>query len=154
MKKLVIAIALVVATAFNHFAQAAEVKVLSSVGFQTVMGDLRPKFESATGHTLVMTFDTGGGLVKRIQGGETFDVIVTARPGMDGFVKDGKVIANTVIVIARSCIGVAVRKGSPNPISRRPRCSSVRFSLQSPSPIRIPLAAARAVSTLPRCSIV
>jgi molybdate transport system substrate-binding protein len=115
MKKLVIAIALVVATAVNHFAQAAEVKVLSANGFQTVMGDLRPKFEQATGHTLVMTFDTGGGIVKRIQGGETFDVIVSPRPGMDGFVKDGKVIANTVTVIARSGIGVAVRKGSPKP---------------------------------------
>jgi molybdate transport system substrate-binding protein len=88
-----------------------------------------------------MTFDTGGGIVKRIQGGETFDVIVSPRPGMDGFVKDGKVIANTVTVIARSGIGVAVRKGSPNPIFRRPRCSSVRFWLQSTSPIRIPLAA-------------
>jgi molybdate transport system substrate-binding protein len=95
--------------------EAAEIKVLSATGLQTVMGDLRPKFERATGHTLAITFDTGGGVVKRIQGGETFDVIVSSRPGMDGFVKDGKVIANTVTVIARSGIGVAVRKGSPRP---------------------------------------
>jgi molybdate transport system substrate-binding protein len=95
--------------------EAAEIKVLSATGFQTVIKDLGPKFERSTGHTLAITFDTGGGVVKRIQGGETFDVILSSRPGMDGFVKDGNVNVNTLNVIARSGIGVAVRKGAPKP---------------------------------------
>ena len=95
--------------------EATELKVLSSTGMQTVMEDLGPKFERTTGHQLRITFDTTGGLIKRVQGGETADVIVIPRQGIDSFVKDRKVSPDNVIVIARSGIGVAVRKGAEKP---------------------------------------
>src|SRR4029077_1643512 len=101
-------------------AEATELKVLSSIGMQTVMEDLGPKFERATGHQLRITFDTTGGLVKRVQGGETADVIVIPRQGIDSFVKDGRVATDNVTVVARSGIGVAVRKGAPKPDSSSP----------------------------------
>ena len=43
-------------------AEAAELKVLSATGMQTVMEDLGPKFERATGHKLAITFATLGGV--------------------------------------------------------------------------------------------
>lgn len=95
--------------------QAAEIKVLSAVALRSVMEDLGPKFERASGHKLAITFGPLGGIVKRVQGGETADVVIIPREGIDGFVKDGKAAASNVTVIARSGIGVAVRKGATKP---------------------------------------
>jgi molybdate transport system substrate-binding protein len=95
--------------------EAAELKVLSAIGMQSVMEDLGPKFERATGHKLAITFATLGGVVKRVQGGETADVIVIPRQGIESFVKEGKAAAENVTVLAHSGIGVAVRKGAQKP---------------------------------------
>jgi molybdate transport system substrate-binding protein len=115
-------------------AEAAEIKVLSAIGMQTVMEDLGPKFERATGHKLAVTFANLGGVVKRVQGGETADVVVIPRQGIDSFVKDGKASADNVTVIARSGIGVAVRKGAPKP------------DISSPEAFKRTLLAAKSIS--------
>jgi molybdate transport system substrate-binding protein len=96
-------------------ADAAELKVMSSIAMQPVMEDLGPKFERATGHKLAVTFATLGAVVKRVQDGETADVVVIPRQGIDGFVKDGKAVAGTVTVVALSGNGVVIRKGAPKP---------------------------------------
>jgi molybdate transport system substrate-binding protein len=51
-------------------AVAAEIKVLSTLGMKEVLDELGPRFERATGHKLAITFDSSGGVVKRIQGGQ------------------------------------------------------------------------------------
>jgi molybdate transport system substrate-binding protein len=96
-------------------AEAAELKVLSAFGMQSVLEDLRPKFEHATGHKLAISFATGGGIVKRVQGGDAADVVITLRQGIDTLVKDGKASAGSVTALARAGIFVAVRKGEPKP---------------------------------------
>jgi len=96
-------------------AQAAEIKVLIAFPFRVVIEDLAPKFERATGHNLAITFATLGAIVKRVQDGETTDVVVVPRQGIDSLVKGGKAAASNVTVIARTGIGVAVRKGAPKP---------------------------------------
>ena len=95
--------------------QAAEIKVLSANGMREVMEDLGPKFERATGHKLAITYANLGAIVKRVQGGETADVVITPRQGIDGFVKDGKADAGNVTALARTGTGVVVRKGAPKP---------------------------------------
>jgi molybdate transport system substrate-binding protein len=96
-------------------AGAAELKVLSTIGMQSVMQDLGPKFEHASGYKLAISFATAGATVKRVQAGETTDVVLNTQPGIDSLVKDGKAAAGNVTVIARSGIGVAVRKGATRP---------------------------------------
>jgi len=96
-------------------ANAAEIKVLSGFAMQKVMEDLGPKFERATGHKLAITFASPGAVVKRVQDGETADVVVIPRQGIDSFVKDGKAAAGNVTVVARSGMGVAIPKGAPKP---------------------------------------
>lgn len=95
--------------------QAAEVKVLSGNLMRTVMEDLGPKFERASGHKLAITFAGEGVILKRVQGGDTVDVVITPRQGIDSLVKDGKAAAGDVTVVARSGLGVVVRKGAPKP---------------------------------------
>jgi molybdate transport system substrate-binding protein len=96
-------------------AEAAELKVLSALAMRPVMEDLGPKFERASGYKLAITFAGVGAVVKRVQDGETVDIVIIPRQGIDGFVKDNKVAAANVTVVARSGIGVAVRKGAPTP---------------------------------------
>jgi molybdate transport system substrate-binding protein len=115
-------------------AEAAELKVLGGLGIQAVMGDLGPKFERATGHKLAFTFATLGGVVKRVQDGDTADVVIIPRQGIDSFVKDGKTVAGNVTVVARSGIGVAVRKGAPKP------------DISSPEVLKRTLLAAKSIS--------
>jgi molybdate transport system substrate-binding protein len=94
---------------------AAEIKVLSANGMREVMEDLGPKFERATGHTLAIAFATVGVIVQRVQGGETADVVIVPRQGIDRLLKDGKASGGAVTLLARSGIGVIVRKGTPKP---------------------------------------
>jgi hypothetical protein len=68
-----------------------ELKILSGIAMQQVVEDLGPKFERATGHKLAITFANLGGAVKRVQDGETADVLVIPRSGIEGFVKDVRV---------------------------------------------------------------
>src|SRR6266705_4201704 len=88
-------------------AEAAELKVLSALGMQSVLEDLGPKFEHATGHKLAISFATGGATVKRVQGGESADVVIALRQGIDSLVKNGKAAADNVTVVAHSGIVVA-----------------------------------------------
>ncbi|HEU4343284.1 MAG TPA: molybdate ABC transporter substrate-binding protein [Candidatus Binatia bacterium] len=115
-------------------AEAAELKVLSAIGMQSVMEDLGPKFERATGHKLAISFATAGATVKRVQGGETADVVIIPQPGINSLVKDGKAVEGNVTVLARSGIVVAVRKGAPKP------------DISSPDALKRTLLAAKSIS--------
>jgi molybdate transport system substrate-binding protein len=119
---------------FGIKAEAAELKVLSAFGMQSVLEDLGPKFERATGHKLALAFATGGGTVKRVQGGEAADVVITTQPGINSIVKDGKAIVGNVTVLARAGIFVAVRKGAPKP------------DVSSPDALKRTLLAAKSIS--------
>jgi molybdate transport system substrate-binding protein len=115
-------------------AEAAELKVLSAFGMQSVLEDLGPHFERATGHKLTLAFATGGATVKRVQGGEAADVVITLRQGIDTLVKDGKAPAGNVTVLARSGIVVIVRQGAPKP------------DISSPDALKRTLLAAKSLS--------
>lgn len=95
--------------------EGAELRVLSAIGMKEAMEDLGPKFERSTGHKLNTTFAIGGVIVKRIQNGETGDLVLLPRSGIDSLAKDGKLVNGSQVVVARSGIGVAVRKGAAKP---------------------------------------
>jgi molybdate transport system substrate-binding protein len=96
-------------------AHAAEIKVLGAVGVREVMLDLGPKFERATGHTLAMTFDASGVIVRRIETGETVDVIMILRSSFERLTQAGKIAPGSVTDLASSIAAVAVRHGAPKP---------------------------------------
>jgi molybdate transport system substrate-binding protein len=115
-------------------AEAAELKVLSAIGMQSVLEDLGPKFERATGHKLAISFATAGAAVKRAQGGEAADVVIATRQGIDGLVKNGKAAADNVTTLASAGISVAIRKGAPKP------------DISSPDALKRTLLAAKSIS--------
>jgi molybdate transport system substrate-binding protein len=112
-RKAVAGLAALACFALAGITQAAEIRALVALGMKDVVDDLGPKFEKASGHKLAIKFGTLGGVVKMVQSGETADIIIIPRQGIDGLVKDGK--AGSATDIARSEIVVVFRKGAPKP---------------------------------------
>jgi molybdate transport system substrate-binding protein len=94
---------------------AAEVKVLTAGAFKQVVLAVVPEFEKQTGHKVTVDNDTVGGLTKKIEGGETFDVVVLTPGAVDELTKKGKIADGTKAVLARVGVGVMVKAGAPVP---------------------------------------
>ena len=116
MRARALAAALAAALALVHgAARADEVKVLSSTGMKTVLQELIPQFEKASGHKVAISFDTANLLLGRLKAGESADLVILTGPAMDDFAKLGRVAPGTRVDLARSGMGVAVRAGAPKP---------------------------------------
>ena len=73
------------------------------------------KFEKASGHKLAVTWGTAPMLVKRIEGGETADVLIFSRAGIDQLNKQGKIAPGSDVALAGSGVAIAVKAGAPKP---------------------------------------
>jgi molybdate transport system substrate-binding protein len=96
-------------------AGADTIKVLTTGAFKAVVLAMVPAFEARSGHKVQVANDTAGGLVKRVNAGEAFDVIVLAPAGLRQLADAGKVAADSIVPLAKVGIGVAVKAGAPVP---------------------------------------
>ena len=96
-------------------AQAAEIKVLSSIGMRGVLNEVQPQFEKDTGHKLSITYDTSKSLLKLIDAGEKFDATLQTGSIMDQLTQRGIVSGASRFDIARSGLGVAIKAGAERP---------------------------------------
>jgi molybdate transport system substrate-binding protein len=110
-----VALAAAFAFAAGTAAQAAEIRVLQSGAFKSAMADIKPLFEQASGHKLVLDSDTSGRIAQRIDKGEQTDFIVSTSAGVDDLIRQGKVLADSKAQVARAGVGVVVRKGAARP---------------------------------------
>ena len=92
-----------------------ELKVFTTRAIATVLDSVGPGFERATGYRLKITSDIAIRMVRRIQDGEPFDVLVAAPDHIAGLIEEGKIIPETRTHLARSGIGIEVRAGAPHP---------------------------------------
>lgn len=113
VKAAAIGLAIVLAPAAG--ANAAEIKVISSVGVKAVLEDLVGAFERASEHKVKAVFGTAVPLKRQIDGGETFDVVILTPAMVDDLVKQGKVAGGSATIVAKSGIGVAIRAGTSKP---------------------------------------
>jgi molybdate transport system substrate-binding protein len=90
-------------------------RVLCTNGLKTVMLDLSPDFERTIGTKVVITWGSANGLLKELETGAGGDLAILTAETIDGLIKDGKVVAGSRVDLARSGIGLAVRKGAPKP---------------------------------------
>ena len=114
-KVLLLAGALLAFSGSGQGASAAEIKVLTAGAFKQVLLEALPAFEKETGHKVVVDNDTVGALMKRIDGGETFDLVVVSPGAIEDLAKKGKVVDKPGIKIARVGVGVMVKDGAPKP---------------------------------------
>jgi len=94
---------------------AADIKVLSTVGMQPATVELFKSFEAATGHKILVTYGLAAVLRTSVLEGAPADVLVLTSATIDDLVKSGKVVAATKADVARSGVGVGVKAGAPKP---------------------------------------
>jgi molybdate transport system substrate-binding protein len=96
-------------------ADAAEIKVLSSAGTREAYQELVPAFEKASEHKVTTTWAGTADIMKRIQAGETYDLVIMSAQGLDELTRLGKIVAGSRVDIAKSGVGVAVKAGAAKP---------------------------------------
>jgi molybdate transport system substrate-binding protein len=106
--------AFVLLLAATGAAQAAEVAALITTAIEPAINELAPSFERETGNTLHVSYGPSGGVLRRFLAGEPADVIVIDSGMIDGLIRQGKALPDRADV-ARTAIGIAVRKGAPKP---------------------------------------
>src|SRR5262245_7759344 len=129
MRTVAIVIAMLVATATAH---SAEINAFVSTAIKAATDELLPPFERAHGHTIRASYAPSGALIPRFERGEPVDVFLTDSAAIDGVSRRGKGVAGRTD-LARTGIGIAVRKGAPRP------------DVSSPEALKRALLAARSV---------
>jgi molybdate transport system substrate-binding protein len=104
---------------FGSRLKADEIRVLTTGAFEAPYLELVAPFERTTGHKVIalgtsMGVGTGS-IPNRIRRGEPADVVVLSDAIFTELTKEGRIVAGTRVVLARSGIGMAVRRGAPRP---------------------------------------
>jgi len=95
-------------------AEAAEIDAMITTAMKAAIEELAPPFERAGGYVLRVVYGPSGGLARRLSGGERADLIVVESKALDELIVQGRVAPGRTDV-ARTGIGIAVRKGAPKP---------------------------------------
>ena len=90
-------------------------KLLVSGAFRVAALALVPAFEKRSGLRVEVTSDTAGALVRRIEGGQPFDVVVVNRDGLQRLVKGGAVAPDSTRDLASVGVGIGIRAGAARP---------------------------------------
>ena len=93
----------------------AEISIYSTIGVRSAAEELFQRFETTSGHKLAITWGTAPMLVKRIEGGETADVLILSRAGIDQLKAQGKIAPGSDVTLAGSGVAIAVKAGAPKP---------------------------------------
>jgi molybdate transport system substrate-binding protein len=97
-----------------HASKAAEIKAFLTGAAHRSLDAIIPQFERDSGHKVAGLYELPPALVKRVDAGEPFDVLILSYD-VQGLIKQGKLAADSRTVLGRIGIGVAVREGSPKP---------------------------------------
>src|SRR5262249_32903325 len=99
---------------------SAQLKVIISGGFSGPYEQLLPEFEKTTG----IKVTTGSGasqgtgpqtIAAQLARGVSFDVVIMSREGLTELVAAHRIAPGTDVDLARTPLGIAVRKGAPKP---------------------------------------
>jgi molybdate transport system substrate-binding protein len=93
----------------------AELTVLTSVAMKGVLEQLAPELRQETGCELSMSFGPGGVVLRRVRAGDRSDVVIAPPEVVEVLIGEGRIVAGSQRLIARSVIGVAVRSGAAKP---------------------------------------
>jgi molybdate transport system substrate-binding protein len=104
----------VLAAVTPNGAKAAELKVLTSVALTSVLDELAPLFEKATGIKLNTDYNLIAAHRKRILDGESGDVILLSRGVMEELQKQNK-FAGGLVNVAGTPVSMAARAGAAKP---------------------------------------
>ena len=91
------------------------IRVLSTLAVQGALAKLTAGFERSAGAKIATGFAPTNGLLTRIKAGETADVAILTREGIDELVGLALLEEGNVVDLVRSRVGLAVRAGGAKP---------------------------------------
>src|SRR5437588_62221 len=109
-------------------------KILCTNGLKSVMLDLEPTLQGKSATRPMLVWGSTVGLAKDIADGSDGDLAILTAEAIDDLIRRGKASAGSRVDLARSGIGVAVRKDAAKP------------DIASPEALKRALLAARSVS--------
>lgn len=87
-------------------------KVFSSIAVQPAVEALLPSYGGVRPE---FVWNTAPALIKRLQAGETADLLILNRAGMDAMQREGRILPGSEVTLASSPAAVAVKAGAPHP---------------------------------------
>src|ERR1700704_3760522 len=127
-------------------AEAAEIKVIAGGSMTASLNALAPEFENATGHKLVIHFDSTPSIIARVTSGTPFDAVVVPVDVFKDAAAKARFAPGPSIDIARVGYGIIVRTGAPKPDISTPDAFK-KALLAAPSIAFLPASAAGAYVT-------
>jgi molybdate transport system substrate-binding protein len=96
-------------------ALAATINLLAPGAYKAALDSIAPAFEKASGHHLVLKYAPSAIIAQWVEGGEQFDVAITAPAALKTFAQAGKVLADPQPVIGVNGVLLAYRSGMQKP---------------------------------------
>ena len=106
---------LLVIVPFPTLAHAADLTVLCSNGLRAVLSEVTSEFERVSGHHLAIGYSVSAELKKRIDAGDRFDIAILTPALIDELTAAGVLLADTRKAVARSAMGISIRRGAQKP---------------------------------------
>ena len=95
-------------------AGARDLKILTGAGMSMPVRQLAGEFAARTGHKVDVVSDAAGGVQKRMEAGEAFDLVIATTTVVDNLTRQRKLSAQHSN-LARMVAGIGARKGAPQP---------------------------------------
>src|SRR5882724_1918180 len=91
------------------------IRVLSTLALKGAVHSLAGQYEAAGGARIDADFAPTLALLDRLRGGERADVVILTREGLTEFAREGRVVPDSCVDLARSYVGLAVKAGAVHP---------------------------------------
>ncbi len=88
---------------------------ISSMATRALLAELTQAYEARSGTVVAIESVGGVDAAKRVQAGESFDVVVLASDALGKLAEAGRVVADSVTPLVHSGVAVAVKAGAPRP---------------------------------------
>jgi molybdate transport system substrate-binding protein len=114
------------------------VRVLSTLALKGAIRSLAGNYQAAAGARIDADFAPTLGLLDRLRKGEAADVVILTREGLDDLARQGAVVAESCVDLARSFVGIAVKAGAAHPsIATEPALRATLLNARSVAYSRI-----------------
>jgi molybdate transport system substrate-binding protein len=89
--------------------------VLCAGALRGILNELVPQFEQRRGCRISVTYERSGMVSTRVLEGEIVDVVLTTEEHINELTRHGKILSESVAIVAASRIGLAVCAGADRP---------------------------------------
>ena len=110
------------------------VRVLSTLALMGAVRDLATQAEAEAGTRIDADFGPTVALLKRLENGETADIVILTQQALADLAANGSVVADSCVDLAHSYVGLAVKAGAAQP------------DIASPAALRTTLLSARSIA--------